>query len=70
MYNLATGKKTIKWTDMATVLDKDEDSENYYNVLGMDENKERVFKDSRSELIEFVSLGAGIGGGFSNTQEL
>jgi hypothetical protein len=44
MYNLAT-RQTIKWTDMATVVDEDKDSENYYNVLGIDENKERVFKD-------------------------
>ncbi len=69
MYNLATGQ-TIKWTDMATVVNKDKDSENYYHVLGIDENKERVFEDSCNKFIKFVNDGAGIGGGFSNTQEL
>jgi hypothetical protein len=69
MYNLAT-RQTVKWTDMATVVDKDNDSKNRYNVLGINENKERVFEDSRNKLIELVNIGAGIGGGFSNTQEL
>jgi hypothetical protein len=69
MYNLATGQ-TIKWTDMATVVDEDEDSKNYYNVLGIDKNEERVFKDSCNEIIKFVNVGAGIGGRFSNTQKL
>jgi hypothetical protein len=55
---------------MATVVDKDNDSKNHYNVLGINENKERVFKDSCNEFIELVNIGAGIGGGFSNTQEL
>ncbi len=55
---------------MATVVDKDEDSKNYYAVLGINKNKERVFKDSHNKFIKFVYLGAGIGGGFANTQEL
>ncbi len=50
MYNPATGQ-TIKWTDKATVVDKDKDSKNYYNVLGIDENKEKVFKDSCNKFI-------------------
>jgi hypothetical protein len=69
MYNPATGQ-TIKWTEMTTVVDKDEDSKNYYIVLGINENKERVLEDSYNEFIEFINVGAGIGGGFSNTQEL
>jgi hypothetical protein len=67
MYNPATGQ-TVKWTDMATVVDKDNDSKNHYNVLRFNENKERVFKDSRNKFIELVNIGSGIGGGFSNTQ--
>jgi hypothetical protein len=55
---------------MATVVDKDEDSENYYNVLGINETKERVFDDSSNKFIKFVNVGADIAGGFSNTQEL
>ena len=69
MYNPATGQN-IKWTEMATVLDEDKDSKNYYNVLGINENKKRVLKDSHNKFIKFVNVGAGIGGGFSNTQEL
>ena len=69
MYNPVTGQN-IKWTEMATVLDEDKDSKNYYNVLGINENKERVFEDSRNKFIEFINVGAGIGEEFSNTQEL
>jgi hypothetical protein len=69
MYNPATGQ-TVKWTNLATVVDEDKDSKNYYDVLGIDKNKERVFEDSHNEFIEFVNVGAGIGGGFATTQEL
>ncbi len=69
MYNPET-RQTVKWTDMATVVDKDMDPVNYYNVLGINENKKRVLKDSHNKFIKFVNVGAGIGGGFSNTQEL
>jgi hypothetical protein len=69
MYNPATGQ-TIMLTDMATVVDEDKDSKNYYDVLGIYENKERVFEDSHNEFIEFVHFGAGDGGGLSYTQEL
>jgi hypothetical protein len=55
---------------MTTVVDEVEDSKNYYNVLGIDENKDRVFEDSHNKFIKFVNNGADIGGGFSNTQEL
>jgi hypothetical protein len=40
MDNPATGQ-TVKWTNMATVVDKVEDSENYYDVLGINENEEK-----------------------------
>jgi hypothetical protein len=66
MHNLETGQ-TIKWTDMVTVVDEDEYFKNYYNVLGIYKSKERVFDDSGNKFIKFVNVGAGIGGGFSNT---
>jgi hypothetical protein len=69
MYTPAT-RHTVNWTDMVTVVDKDDDSKNHYNVLGIDENKERVFEDSHNKIIELVNIKASIGGGFSNTQEL
>jgi hypothetical protein len=69
MYNLTT-RQTLKWTDMVTLVDKDNDSENHYNVLGINENKERVFKDSCNKFIKLVKVRAGIWGGFSNAQGL
>ncbi len=43
---------------------------NYYNVLGINKDEERVFKESHNKVIEYINMGAGVGGGFSNTQEL
>jgi hypothetical protein len=43
---------------------------NHYNVLGINENKMQVIKSHNNALTEYVSIGAGIGGGFTNTQEL
>jgi hypothetical protein len=42
---------------------------NYYNVMGMDEDEEKVFEDIHNELIQFIIIGAGICSGFLNTQE-
>jgi hypothetical protein len=39
-------------------------------VLGIDENEERVFEDICNKFIKLVNVRGGIGGGFSNTQEL
>jgi hypothetical protein len=61
MYNPAT-RQTVKWTDMATVVDKDEDSENTMHVLGINKNEERVHEDSQNGFIEIVNVGAGIEG--------
>jgi hypothetical protein len=46
------------------------DPNNYYNVLGIDEDEEKVLEDSQNELIEFAYVGTEIGRGFLNTQEL
>jgi hypothetical protein len=47
-----------------------EDPKNYYNVLGIDEDEEKVLEDSHNESIKFVYLSAGISREFLNTQEL
>jgi hypothetical protein len=39
-------------------------------VLGVDKDEEKAFEDNHNELIEYVNVGAGIGGRLSNTQEL
>jgi hypothetical protein len=41
-----------------------EDPKNYYNVLGIGKDEDKVLEDSHNELIEFVNIGVGIGGGF------
>ncbi len=38
--------------------------------LGIDEDEEKVPEDSHNELFKFANVGAGIGRGFLNTQEL
>jgi hypothetical protein len=43
---------------------------NHYNVLGINENKLQVIKSHNDALPKYVNVGAGIGGGFTNTQEL
>jgi hypothetical protein len=59
----------VKWVDRVAAVNVD-DPKNYYNVLRIQEDKEKVLWDSHNELIKFVNVGTGIGGGFFNTQEL
>ncbi len=59
----------MKWVDRVAAVNVD-DLENYYNVLGIYEDKEKVFEDSHNVLIKFINFIAGIGGGFLNTPEL
>jgi hypothetical protein len=59
----------VKWVDRVAAVNKN-DPTNYYNVLGIDKDEEKVLEDSHNELIKFVNVGAGIGRGFLNTQEL
>jgi hypothetical protein len=61
---------TVKWADRVAATSVDVPDNNYNNVLGVGENKKKAFEDNHNELIEYVNVGAGIGGGFSNTQEL
>jgi hypothetical protein len=68
-FNPATGT-TVKWADRVVAISVDVPDDNYNNVLGVDKDEEKVFEDNHNELIEYIILGAGIGGGFSNTQEL
>ena len=73
-YNPSTGT-TIKWSNlMATKVDDDDVTEvtdsNYYEVLGIDENKVKVLQEFNDSLSEYLNVGAGIGGGFTNTNEL
>ncbi len=56
----------MKWANrvVATSIDVPDDN---YNVLGVDEDEEKAFEDNHNELIKYVNVGAGIGGGFSYT---
>jgi hypothetical protein len=68
-FDPATGT-TVKWGNRVAATSVDVPDDNYNNVLGVDEDKEIAFEDNHNELIGYVNVGAGIGGGFSNTQEL
>jgi hypothetical protein len=73
-YNPSTGT-TIKWSNLiATKVDDDDITEvtndNYYEVLGIDENEVKVLQEFNDSLLEYLNVGAGIGGGFTNTNEL
>jgi hypothetical protein len=67
-YNPAT-ETTVKWVDRVAAVSID-DPKNYNIFGGIDEDEENVLEYSHNELIKFVNIGAGIGGGFSKTQEL
>jgi hypothetical protein len=60
----------VKWADRNAATSVDVPGNNYNNVLGVDKDEEKAFEDNHNELIKFINVGAGIGGGFSNTQEL
>ncbi len=40
---------------------------NHYDVLEINENKLQVIKSHNNALTKYVNVGAGIGGGFTNT---
>jgi hypothetical protein len=71
MYNLSMGN-AVQWTDIATVSvdDKNKVTTNYYDVLGINDRQLKVLQNNHKKLIEYVNVGAGIGGGFTNTLEL
>jgi hypothetical protein len=60
---------TVKWINRVAAVNI-KNTKNYYNVLGINKDEEKVLEDIHNELIKFVNIGAGIGGGFLNTQEL
>jgi hypothetical protein len=68
-FDPATGT-TVKWLDRVAATSVEVPDGNYYNVLGINKDKERVFEESHNKVIEYINMGAGLGGGFSNTQEL
>jgi hypothetical protein len=43
---------------------------NYYDVLGIDENEVKVLQMLNDSVSEYINIGAGVGGGFINTNEL
>ncbi len=45
-------------------------SANYYEVLGIDEDKVKVLQIHNDCVSEYINVGAGVGGGFTNTNEL
>ncbi len=67
-YNPSTGT-TIKWSDVvaAEVDDIENQVANYYEVLGMDENEIKVLQMLKDSVSEYINVGAGVGGGFTNT---
>ncbi len=72
-YDPSTGK-TIMWSDVEAATEelstKSMTQLNHYNVLGINENEMQVIKSHNDALTEYVNVGAGIGGGFTNTQGL
>ncbi len=53
-----------------SVDDENKVTTNYYDVLEINECKLEVLQNNHKELIKYVNVGAGIGGGFTNTLEL
>jgi hypothetical protein len=71
MYNTRVSHNLDKKMPVVSVpINMNDDPKNYYNVLGINKDEEKVLEDSHNELSKFVNVGAGIDGGFSNTQEL
>ena len=69
-YDPSTGK-TIMWSDIVAATEElSSNQANYYDLLGIDEKELELFKSHNDALTEYVNVGAGIGGGFTNTQEL
>jgi hypothetical protein len=70
-YNPSTGT-SIKWSDVvaAEVDDIENLVANYYEVLGIDENEVKVLQMLNNSIFEYINVGAGVGGGFTNTNKL
>ncbi len=65
-------KNTIEWSDVvaAEVKHVMTPSTNYYEVLRIDEDKVKVLQIHNDSVSEYIIIGAGVGGGFTNTNEL
>jgi hypothetical protein len=68
-FDPATGT-TVKWANRVVPTSVDVPDDNYNNVLGVDKDEKKAFEDNHNKLLKYINFGAGIGGGFSNTQEL
>jgi hypothetical protein len=70
-YNPSTGT-TIKWSDVvaAEIDDVENLVMNYYEVLGINEDKVKMKQMHNHCVLEYIHVGAGVGGGFMNTNEL
>ncbi len=70
-YNPSTGT-TIKWSDVvaAEVNNVMTPSANYYEVLGIDKDEVKVLHIHNDSVSEYINVGAGVGSGFTNTNEL
>ncbi len=70
-YNPSTGT-TIKWSDVVAAEADNlmTPSANYYEVLGIDNDKVKVLQIHNNSVSEYINVGAGVGGGFANTNEL
>ncbi len=68
-FDPATGT-TVKWSDRVAATSIEVPDGNYYDVLGINKDKKQVFEESHYKVIKYINVGARVGGGFSNTQEL
>jgi hypothetical protein len=70
-YNPSTGT-TIKWSDVvaAEVDNIMTPSANYYELLGIDEDKVKVLQIHNDSFSEYINVRARVGDGFTNTNEL
>ncbi len=71
-YNPSTGT-TFKWSDMAAAEVDDiieNPMANYYDVIRIDENEVKVLQMLNDSVSEYINIGAGADGGFTNTNEL
>jgi hypothetical protein len=72
-YDPLTGK-TIMWSDVVAAKEelstKSMTQLNHYDILGINEDKLQVIKSHNNALTKYINVRAGIGGGFTKTQEL
>jgi hypothetical protein len=70
-YNPSIGT-TFKWSDVvaAEVDDIENIVANHYEVLGINENEVMVLQMLNNSVSEYINVGAGVGGGFTNTNKL